>query len=82
MPLNIRLAAGIYHRGRHIIYISNYLHIYIYMFVKILCTYVSRISCVYMFIDYILYNSYYMYIYILQIGPEVSAGMQGCGDEH
>ena len=54
MPLNIRLAAGIYHRGRHIIYIQ--LSPYIYMFVKILCTYVSRISCVYMFIDYILYN--------------------------
>lgn len=82
MPLNIRLAAGIYHRGRHIIYIyiSNYLHIHVCQNFMYLC--VKNLMCLYVYQLYTIQLILYVYIYILQIGPEVSAGMQGCGDEH
>jgi hypothetical protein len=43
---------------------------------------VKNLMCLYVYQLYTIQLILYVYIYILQIGPEVSAGMQGCGDEH
>lgn len=39
-------------------------------------------SHVFICLSTIYYTTHIICIYILQIGPEVSAGVQGCGDEH